>query len=262
MVSPARKALRAGRRFYDSERKALMLDDGVNLRELGNPVGVDVSRRCVHFEDFLGKNLNVTDSVWGTKDTSASGAPTLAIVADAACGHYRLAMSNTNEAQILTLYWNDELEIDIDSKPIFEIRAKVGAAVASGSQVAFGLASAQNDTLNSVAEHMWFRAENATNLLLETDDGTTDNDDKDSGVAMSTGWREYKIDCSSKSAVRFFYRDTLGGAWIELLPAGMGAFDASAYSGNLQPFVQILKAANTNTDGIDIDYIRVSFDRS
>lgn len=123
----------------------------------------------------------------------------------------------------------------------------------SGSTLAFGLASARNDTLDNVAANAWFRMEGANSTTLvycESDDGVNDNDDKSSGVTLGTTPKEFVIDFTGgKSNVKFY----IDGIRV----ATTTTFDMSNYSSGLQPLVQIQKAANTNVNGVVVDYVKI-----
>ena len=43
--------------------------------------------------------------------------------------------------------------------------------------------------------------------------------------------------------------------------AATTTFDMSNHTGGLQPFIQIQKTADTNTDTIEIDYVQVFYKR-
>ena len=87
-------------------------------------------------------------------DTSAAGAPT---VGGLAGGGIRLALEATSEVQNLCLYMGDVLPFDIDEIISVDIIAKTVAALDSTTQLAFGLASARNDAIDSIAEAALFR---------------------------------------------------------------------------------------------------------
>jgi hypothetical protein len=152
------------------------------------------------------------------------------------------------------LYFGDALDYDIDDLEYVEFRVKIGASTfTSGSILAFGLGSARNDTLDSVAANAWFRMEGANSTTLvycESDDGTNDNDDKSTGKTLGTTFKRFLIDFTGgKSNVRFY----IDGERV----CSSTTFDMSNYSVGLQPMVQIQKAANTNVDSVVIDYVEV-----
>lgn len=231
----------------------------------------DPATHCRVFEDFLGATDipstgdTVVNSVspWYVHDTSSGGTPTKAVSADYDCGAYSLAFDNTNEAQVLNLCWNDEQNIDPTSHPIVTARVRFPTAIPTATDMfAFGLASARNDTLNTVASNAWFRVEGgASALLVETDNGTTDTDDKDTGIDVAADtWYELRVDASDYTAVKFYYRTALTDAWTDITPSGQ-TFALHATTG-LQPYLQFQKASGTGTNGVLVDYVDVIFRRS
>jgi len=222
----------------------------------------DPSLHCRVTEDFLGKALNVTDSIWGVKDTSSAGTPTAAILADADCGQFEFKFSSNDEAQVLTLYWNDELNIDPAQGPVMTCRLKTVAQLLSTDTLVLGLASAQNDAADSVASHAWFRIQGANdNLLVESDNGSVDNDDDDTGVDVTADtFAEFKVDASNYLDVKFYYRATLGGEWTDVTPSS-ATYKLHATTG-LQPFVQIQKSGGAGETDFLIDYVDVAWKRN
>lgn len=234
---------------------------------------LDHSMYCEVFEDFIGQTaipLNGTGDAssgpWQIKDTSAAGAPTTVVSGDADNGQLALAFAADNEAEILTLYWGDEQNIDSDQEPVFDIRLSLDAQFTAGTILVFGLASAYNATADSVANHGWFRVEGANlNLLIESDDATTDDDDNDTTVDLvAATMYEFRVSLSalhggSATNAKFFYRSTLGGDWTPLLATTTFSVGADIA---LQPIVQLQKASGTATDGIKIDYVRAFWKRN
>ena len=139
-----------------------------------------------------------------------------------------------------------------------EFRIKMNqAALDATSQVAFGLTGDRNDTIDSIAQAAIFRvvgADSTTAVVVESDDGTNNNDDVATGQTLINAYKTFKIDFSQgTSDVRFMMDDANG---LRRVATGT-TFDMSNYTGSLQPFVQIQKTADTNTDGLTIDYIKV-----
>ena len=244
---------------------AVLVEDGEVVTRLPG------ARRCCVFEDFVGPVVIADqgtpgDSPWVTKDTSAAGAPTLAILGDANNGQFKLTMAANDEVENLCLYWNDELNIPYNGNPIFQTRLQLPTALIATDMLAFGLASARNDTLDTVAEAAWFRVEGANlNLLVETDDDTTNDDDNDTTVDLvAATWYEFKIDMSDLTDVKFYYRASTDpsavSTWTELLAST--TFNMSALGTNLQPVIQVQKSGGAGTAGFIIDYIEVSWGRT
>lgn len=212
-----------------------------------------------YVDDFVGASV--------TFPTSANiGTPWLTDVTGAAppthvrnSGDAILTLTADNQAQILGLHHNDAKSFDIDDLIRVEMRAKIGASTfTSGSILVFGVSSDRSDTADSMAESAWFRMEGANSTTLvycETDDGTTDKNDVSSGVTLGTTYKEFVIDFSGgKSNVKFY----IDGVRV----AASTTFDMSAYTGSVQPMIQLQKAANTNADVFTLDYVKILSRRS
>lgn len=204
-------------------------------------------------DDFFGPSATFPTSAdpatpWLVADTSAAGTPTYVRNNSEAV----LTLVSTNEVENVCLYHGDALSFDIDGMLLYEARVKV-SGMTSGTSLCFGMASARNDTQDSVAAHAWFKmvgADSTTLVVVESDDGTTDLDDKATGVTLSTTYKRFKIDFSNKKDVKFYINDTR--------VAQSTTFDMSAYTSGLQPLIQIQKTATANTDAVTIDYVRVN----
>lgn len=185
---------------------------------------------------------------WAIKDTSAVGAPTyLNITEDGGAGAFTLAA--TSEAEIVTLYQKDVLMWDLRKLDSVEWIAKV-AGVDAVTTIVFGVGSAQNDTADSVAYNAWFRMEGSastTAVVAETDDATTDNDDKATGQTLAAVYKRFQIDFTHGLAdVRFFIDNdrVASGTTFNMSAAAAGQ--------NVQPFMQIQKASGTGVPAITI----------
>jgi hypothetical protein len=182
-------------------------------------------------------------------DTSAAGTPTYAPPSGSNGRGLKIDFDATNESQIVTWSWADLLQLDIDD--IVEARIRVimnQAALTSPTMLAFGLASAQNNTIDSITAAALFRvvgADSTTNVVVESDDGTTDKDDIATGKTLINVAKDFRISFArGKSDVRFF----IGGE-----PVALGTtFDMSQYASGLQPFLQHQKASGTQLDGVTL----------
>ncbi len=193
---------------------------------------------------------------WTIADTSATGTPTyLNITEDG--GAAKLTLASTSEAEIVTLYQNDILIYDVAQlKHVWWI-AKV-AGIDAVTTLTFGVGSARNDTDDSVATNAWFRIEGSvstSNLVVETDDAVTDNDDKATGTTLSTAYKKCLIDFSNGLAdVRFF----IDGARV----ASGTTFNMSGLTAglNVQPMVQIQKASGTGVPSVTLAQFGVQYE--
>jgi len=222
---------------------------------------------CVIEEDFLQKNGSSLPLPWATQDTSSAGTPTLDYAADATNGAFQLGLATTTEAEAISLYWADQRMIDITKKPVMLFRAAVipdatgaGGVFASGDKLVMGLASDRNATLDSVATNAWFMMAGANmNIYSETDDGTTDTDDKDTALDYVSGtYRWFGIDCTNLASIKFYLHDA-NNVWR---PMQSVTHKMSAATGNVQPFFELTKASAANKDhSLLIDYIGLAWER-
>lgn len=211
-----------------------------------------------YVDDFFGTgSLQATAAGgdrWDITDTSSAGTPTYAYVDGAATGEVQLAFSNTNEIQNVCLSHGDTLGMDIDKIQRVMMRVKMNqASIDATTSVAFGLTGDRNDAIDSIAQAALFRlvgADSTTAVVVETDDGTNNNDDVATGETLINAYKKFVIDFTQGTSDVRFYID---GKRV----AASTTFDMSNYTGSLQPFVQLQKTADTNTDGLTIDYFAV-----
>ena len=193
---------------------------------------------------------------WAIADTSTTGTPTYANVTPSATGEVALTLVSTSEVENVCLSFGDTLSFDIDNLLSFECRLKVTGCT-TGTTISWGLASARNDTpasINALALFQMVGATSTTAVTIETDDNVTDTAPVTSGQTLATVYKKFVIDFSGgKSNVKFYINGVRVGAATTFTMAG--------YTGSLQPFFQIQKAANTNVDAITIDYVEVKMKR-
>ena len=216
------------------------------------------------FSDFIGGGSLPLDSAGGegfvNHDTSSSGAPTLAFQ-PAADGVYMMKFASTSEAEYLATYLGDDCCISPTKNPIFEARVKLvlaGSTLSADDRIVIGLASARDNTLNDIVDHVWFRMEGANNnIFVEGDDGTTDNDDNDTGVDYASGtYQVFKIDMSDLTDVKYYIDGTQC-----VLPEKIDV-SAMAATDYLQPYIEIQKDTGAEVHEVHIDYISVLWDRT
>lgn len=227
----------------------------------------------VHDFKFFGAETpseTADNGFWRKADTSVAGSPTMIGTADG----MKLLLVNTNEVQNLCLYFGDVLPFDIDNLKSVEIWAQCAASLAVGVDVAFGVTSARNDTIDTIGEQALFRvigaAAAAGAVTLETDDATNNNDDKATGETLAASIKRFRIDFDTgvytnsppdgagvggKADVRFSMDNGSG----LLTPVGTAQrFDMSNYSSGLQLFAQIQKTSGTEVGDLTIKRFRVT----
>lgn len=222
------------------------------------------------FDDFDGGAITIATtatnpSPWKITDTSSAGTPTYVRGVDdgttggGAYGAAAVTLEATSEVQNLCLSFGDVLQMDLQDRLVFECRIKTnGATMTSGSSLAFGLTGDRNDAIDSIAQAALFRvigADSTTAVVVESDDGTTDLDDKATGQTLINVYKTFKIDLQDLTKVKFYMTDSTGK--LARVAAGT-TFDMSAYSGSVQPFFQIQKTASANTNGFVLDYVRIT----
>jgi len=206
-------------------------------------------------DDFTGAAVDET-STWSLNDTSSSGTPTHAMLADETA--VELALDATNEQQVCGYDFGGKLIFDIDSVEKFIARFKVSNIVAN-EQIIIGMGSGWNDDPDAIAASAWFKLDAGMDLLVETDDGTNDNNDKDTTVDLTADTYIWvMIDFSDTANVKF-YTSTDGKIWTPRLATI--TFNMSNYTGGLQPMFAVIKASGTTTPSITVDIVRVLSNR-
>jgi hypothetical protein len=216
-----------------------------------------VSRGVRQFSDFYDRAQEFTTTPgqngWTIADVSTSGTPTYLCVTEDG-GAAKLTLAATSEAEIVCLYMNNVLPYDLAQLQWVEIIAQV-AGIDSATTLVMGLGNARNDTADSVAVNAWFRMEGSastTALVVETDDGTTDNDDKATGQTLAAVYKSLRIDFQSGiSDIRFF----IDGERV----ASSTTFSLAAITAgqNVQPIIQLQKASGTGTPSVTIAAVNV-----
>jgi hypothetical protein len=188
--------------------------------------------------------------------SKATGSATIAAVSG---GAMALALAATNEVENGCLYMGDILPYDIDDLIRLEIIAKVSGTLSANTSLAFGLAGARNDAIDSIAQAALFRAIGNNTIVLETDDGTNEVDDGGAdGAVISTSYKRFVIDFATGIKTQSAPSLSLGGKANILFYVGnpngslrqVGkntSHSMAAYTGNLQLFAQLQKASSTDT---------------
>lgn len=221
-------------------------------------------------DDFLGAGTFVTSAgldPWVVADTSSAGTPTYTRLDHGeTSGAFRpgvaqLLFDNTSEVQNVCLSFGDKLAWDINSLQGVEIGlrfvATTGSVKDSATTLAWGVTGDRNDAIDSIAVAALFRLASGSGsnvVVVETDDTVNNNDDVATGFTLTdTVWGKFKIDFSKLTDVKFYAGLTTGA--MQRVGAAT-TFDMSNYAAGLQPFIQLQKSADTNTDAVQIDYFK------
>lgn len=222
--------------------------------------GIDMASRNFFHDvyDFFGQGTFTATAAdnapFRVADTSSAGTPTYVFVDGSATGELAVDLASTSEIENVCIYQGDILQYDIDNLKEVEFRVKMNqATMDTASQFAFGITGDRNDAIDSIAQAAIFRvigADSTTAVVVETDDGTVNNDDVATGKTLINAYKNFTINfATGKSDVRFY----VDGEPV----ATATTFDMSNYAGSLQIFMQIQKTADTNVDGFTVDRISV-----
>lgn len=211
------------------------------------------------FDDFVGDAGKVLNPAW-SKDLQASATGDFISAAD---GVFRILTSSASEAQAGQVTSGDVLWVNLSKKPIIEFRVRMapaGAALTADERFFIGLFPAHansEDSLDDGTGSSGFRMEGADlKIYVEADDGTNDTDDQDSTITYTkSAWTIFTIDWSVLTAPTF---------QVDGVEQGGSAVSVAVMGANVmvQPIVCHQRDAGTEVNSIDIDYIKVTQERS
>lgn len=189
------------------------------------------------------------------------GSPSAALLSGVPNGVAQALIAATNEAESARFSYADKLTWDPTARMLMWFGIKVDVLPAANERMVFGLSTAYNATLDSVAQHVWFRMEASGALLWEMDDGTTDLDDQSLGVTLTAGqFYEFGIDLIDPKNIGL-YQD---GNQIAKLNAGSvsgGVLPTLTSSHLMQPFWIAQKASGTGVPAFSLDYYGLTAER-
>jgi hypothetical protein len=217
-------------------------------------------------DDFLGGFLQKcvanenTVAPWTTTETTLVTA--VGLVADAVNGVVQLTIDNADAAKVAFMGWNGQESLSLKQGLIWECRAALHVLPTGAggelTSVLLGLCGAYNADPDAIDTGAWFRLEGDANILWEADDGTTDDDDNDTGVdAVVDTYHIFRIDATDVSAVKFYIDGELKGT------ANMSQLTTT--TGLVQPMLWAFKtkaAANATVGTLYVDYVRAWQKRS
>lgn len=185
---------------------------------------------------------------------ATTGTPTALALSN---GAVALGLEATNEAEAHALLSGETFRIA--DLAYLRIVAACSANLGANSGIAFGLCETRNNAPDSINEGVWFRVMDDNTVRAESDDGTTDVDDKLTNLSLGLTLKQFVFDFRSG----MWRRDIRSGgnqggtkaiqlsmdnAAGNLAPVCRGdQFTLAAASGPLQVFAQIVKASSTDT---------------
>ena len=215
-----------------------------------------------YLDDFNTPNMaaidtGTTNPIWKLHDTSSAGTPTFARVANTTGGVFQMKLAATSEAETVGIYTYDDLTIQGNLPFYFETRINVVHTMAANQVVIWGLISAFNATFDSTTRNAIFRLDADADLLIETDDDTTNLDDKDTGWdVVANTYYTYSIERGADGTIYFRRGETDGKnvkTWtMKRLDSSLS--DPSFGANNLQPVFAVQKASGTTTPEMLVDY--------
>jgi len=203
---------------------------------------------------------------FASKITKTAGSPSVSGVSG---GGIALALDNTNEAQNVCLYQGDVLPYSIDSLVQVDIWATLTASLAAAVSGAFGLATARNDAIDSIAERALFQFSGNNNINIDAADGVNSFTGKATGLTLAATMAKFTM--SFKEGIQtlagalskggkantIFSMENSRGQLRRVVPNVQ--VDLSNYTGNLQLFAQIQKTANAAVGTLKIRRMRVFY---
>jgi hypothetical protein len=195
-----------------------------------------------------------------SKITAATGAPTIQGVNG---GGLRMLFDSANEVQNLCLYMGDVLPFTISQIIRAWFIARTVDSLTAANSIAFGLATARNDTITSIADCALFRCINDNSVVIRTLDGTTTKNSIATGLTLKSTWKRFEINLAERnttveppsvslgrqSNIAFYGANDNGSS--RRVAQGT-RFDMTAFTTGLQLFAQFQKTASANTDNFDI----------
>lgn len=175
------------------------------------------------------------------------------VTANSSAGWLSMALDADVNAEESTLYWADSRTVDVGQDAYAEFEVKVDTLPTLTAELVIGMAGDRNASPDAVANHAWFKLDGSGALLIESDDGTTDNDDVSAGVTIVAGTtHKFRVDFTVLSSVNFYVDG--------LAVSPSGGLDMSALTSGteqMQPYVQLIKGADAGVGAVSIGYVQV-----
>ena len=181
------------------------------------------------------------------------------------------ALTAVSEAQISRVDFNGDLILDVTKLKRVMWRVLFGV-MPSGSNFFFGLATANNATLNDITARALFQLKGSHAITVRTDDGVTDSNDIVTPWTAGNGQQwEFELDFAGGLQTGVpAYLSKAGRAAIKVSAGQVGqnkqvlssfAPSMAAYSSGLQLFSRVEKASGTGLGAATIQYVEYDIDR-
>jgi hypothetical protein len=194
---------------------------------------------------------------WIKKTVQSAGSPSVAGIANAAFGAIQLALDATSEKQEASLYWADNLQLDVTKGLVFECRVKLSVLPsAAGVQAVFGLSSAWIDGPDNASYYAEMGANGSGLIKMRSQDQVTQNNLSSPTTVLATDWHIYRIDLTNVNDVGFY----IDG--VQQNTAGQVKFAATGANAILQPYFSCYKPSGTGVATMQLDYAKVYANRS
>lgn len=212
-------------------------------------------------DDFIGAGHQAGIPVAGTPVAGypwvkkLAGTPTgVALISNAIGGQIQLALAATVEAEEATLYWNDNLSIDVIRVASWEARAALTVAPSlAGVQMVMGLAGPWISGPDNNAHYLEFGCTANGNLLCRSQDGTTQNSiaavNAGVAVALDTNFHVFRISAENPADIAFYFDGNRVNA------VGSIAFTAVDPNSILQPYMSVFKTSSAGVATLVIDKV-------
>jgi len=215
-------------------------------------------------EDFVGAGhasipaagSPATGYPWVKKTVQTSGAPSVAIVANAAGGIVQAALDATSEKQEASLYANDQLNWDLTKGAVWEGRIATSVLPSvTGVEMVFGLQSAWIDGPDNASFYARFQLNGSGLVNMQTKDGVNTLSFSTGVTLVAAAFHIFRIDAADPTNIVF----TIDG--VRVNTTGQLSFAATGASAVLQPYASVYKASGTGVGSLQIDMLQIAANR-
>ena len=215
---------------------------------------VDVVAPVKFYDEFLGYQPHLSETgskaPWLTVEVALNTG--IALVAATGNGVLGLIMDGDVNAEDAVLYAGDQLSFNLKALASIQFRAAIATLPTLTGQIVLGVGSAHNLDKDAMTVNAWFKFDGSGDVVCETDDTGTDNDDKASGATtiVAGAYHNYRIDFGDLTSVKFY----LDGERV----AAATTFDMSTLTDAealVQPYFSLDKDADAGVGSLYLDSV-------